>query len=304
MNTSSSYNARRQVIFAGDRILVSFDAAPAAYEGKQPMATYRLLSLDVQTGQVLSSKEFLGKWGDIPMLYATADGHGILQHGSLKLLNPDLTDLGVSFEPSHGRVGQMSPDGSTMAWETFPGSTLLDSRTLTPLPQHLDESVPTSVSKRGVLTDNVYWYGKYPNDRMFVTLTDAAGKHLLFHGACGGRPEFLTDEKVIVAGCDKVRVIDIHGNLLRETKTMEGHATFAGVSRNGKRFAVEFNEVRGDPPMPLYDHFVIYDTETAEPIATIRVTDLPEYYSWSALSPDGDMFAVGSPDNLSLYDLN
>jgi len=301
MNTGSAYNSRRQVIFAGDRLLVSFDAGSAPYEGKRPMSNYRLLSLDPQTGTILNSKEFTGTWGDMPLLYATNDAHAILQHDSLKSLNPDLSDAGSSFTPDRGRVAQMSPDGSTMAWETTPGSTLLDSRTLTPLPQHLDESVPTSVSKRAVLTDNINWIKDYPNDHAFVTLTDETGKHLLFHGDCGGRPEFLSNEKVLVAGCGEVRIIDIHGNLLRETKTLEGAPTFAGVSQDGRRFAIEFSAVRGDPPMPLYDHFVIYDTETAKAISIVRISDLPEYNSWAALSHDGNLFAAGSPNTLSLY---
>ena len=301
MNTGSAYNSRRQVIFAGDRLLVSFDAGSAPYEGKQPMSNYRLLSLDLQTGTVLRSKEFTGKWGHMPLLYATNTANAILQHESLKSLNPDLSDSGHGFTPDHGRVTQISPDGSTMAWETTPGSTLLDSRTLTPLPQHLDESVPTSVSRRAVLTDNTYWLKDYPNDHAFVTLTDHTGKHLLFHGECGGRPEFLTDEKVLVAGCGKIRVISIDGKILHETQTLDGAPTFAGVSQDGRRFAIEFSEVRGDPPMPLYDHFVIYDTETVKALAIVRILDLPEYNSWAALSPDGNLFAAGSPNNLSLY---
>jgi hypothetical protein len=62
-----------------------------------------------------------------------------------------------------------------------------------------------------------------------------------------------------------------------------------------------FSEVRGDPPSPLYDHFVIYDTETALPVAIVRISDLPEYNSWAALSPDGRLFAAGSPNDLSLH---
>jgi multisubunit Na+/H+ antiporter MnhC subunit len=303
MNTGSAYNSRRQVVFAGDRLLVSFDSGSAPYEGQQPMARYRLLSLDLKNGAILNMQEFIGKWGHVPLLYATSDGHVILQYESLKSVNPDLTDAGPAFSASRGRVEHMSPDGSTMVWETWPGSILLDSHSLAPFPRHLDESVPTSISKRGVLTDNIYWTKDYPNDRVFVTLTDGAGKHLLFHGECGGRPEFLSNEKVLVAGCGKVRIIDIHGNLLHETKTAEGTPNFAGVSRDGRSFAIEFSEVRGDPPMPLYDHFMIFDTETAQPVAMVRIMDLPEYYSWSALSPDGKLFAAGNPNDLSLYEL-
>jgi hypothetical protein len=71
------------------------------------------------------------------------------------------------------------------------------------------------------------------------------------------------------------------------------------VPQDGKRFAIEFSEFRGDPPMALYDHFVIYDTETAKAIATIRIVDLPEYYSWAALSFNGNLFAAEARPNRS-----
>lgn len=303
MNTGSAYNSRRQVVFVGSRLLVSFDAGSAPYKGTQPMSNYRLLSLDVQTGATLNSQAFTGKWGYMPLLYSTNDGRAILQGVSLKSLNSDLTDAGSSFTPDRGRVGQMSADGSTMVWETSPGSTLLDAQTLKPLPQRLDESVPTSVGKHAVLTDNIYWYGRYPKDHAFVTLADETGEHLIFHGQCGGRPEFLTDEKILLAGCRKIRIIDTHGKLLHENETRGGDPSFAGVSQDGKRFAIEFSDTRGDPPIPLYDHFVIYDTETARAIATFRIADLPAYNSWSAISPDGKLFAAGNPNNLSLYRL-
>jgi hypothetical protein len=301
MNTGSTFDSRRQIVIAGDRLLVSFDAGSAPYEGTQPMSNYRLLSLNLETGAIVNSRAFTGKWGSMPLLYATNDGRAILNDKSLESLNPDLTDAGPQFAPDRGRVDQMSPDGSTMAWETMPGSTLLDSRTLNPLPRHLDESVPTSVSNRAVLTNNTYWYGRYPNDHSFVTLTDETGEHLIFHGECGGRPEFLTDEKVLVAGCGNIRIIDTHGNLLQESRSAGDSPSFAGASQDGKRFAMEFSETRGDPPMPLYDHFVIYETETVKPLAIVRVSDLPEFSSWSAISPDGKLFAAGNPNRLSLY---
>jgi hypothetical protein len=52
MNTGSEYGATRQLIFAGDRVVVVFDAGMAPYQGNQPMSTYRLLSLDQATGVI------------------------------------------------------------------------------------------------------------------------------------------------------------------------------------------------------------------------------------------------------------
>jgi hypothetical protein len=217
------------------------------------------------------------------------------------LLNADLSSAGRSFTPDRGRANQISPDGGTVAWETFPGTTLLNSHTLNRWGEQIAESAPTSVSRRAILADNVYWHGDYPNDHAFVTLSDENGQHLLFHGECGGRPEFLTDDKVIFGGCGKIRIINVRGNLLREIKTFEGSPSFAGASQDGKRFAFQFTTVKGDPPAPLYEHFVVYDTDTGRPIATVRITDLPEYYSWSAFSADGRYFVAGNPNDLSLY---
>jgi hypothetical protein len=111
---------------------------------------------------------------------------------------------------------------------------------LAALPQHLDESVPTSVSAHAVITDSSYWYKDYPNDHAFVTITDEDGKRLLFHGDCGGRPEFLSNERVFLAGCGKIRIIDLTGRVLHEITILEGRPTCAGVSLDGCHFALEF----------------------------------------------------------------
>jgi hypothetical protein len=301
MNTGSSFESRRHMVFAGNKLLASYYVSMAASDGHQPMSNYRLVSIDLGTGAIVSSRDLQGKWAAMPILYVTKGGQAVLSHGDLKLLKPDLSEAGPAFVPGRGRVSHISPDGSTMAWETTPGSTLIDAETLTALPQHLSESTPTSVSKQAVLTDNIYWIKDYPNDHAFVTLTDEKGQHLLFHGACGGGPEFLSDDKVILAGCGKIRIIDTSGRILRETESGDGSATFAGVSQNGQRFAVEFSEVRGDPPAPLYDHFIIYDAETARAVAMVRVGELPEYNAWAAFSADGKYFAAGTPNELTLY---
>lgn len=267
------------------------------------MTTYRLLSLEMKSGAVKESQEFQGKWGSMPYLYATDDGHAILARGPLVSLNPDLSSAGPQFTPDRGRAIQMSPDGSRMAWETFPGTTLLDTHTLKPTGKPLSESVPTSVSKRGVLTDNVYWVRDYPHEKAFATLTDESGRHLLFHGDCAGRPQFLSAEKVLLPGCGKVMVIDTRGKLLGEARTEGGEGTFAGVSRDGRRFALQLSEARGDPAFLLYEHFIIYDAEMAQPVAMVRIADLPEGQSWSAFSADGHYFAAGNPNELSLYEI-
>ena len=302
MNTGSSFAATRQVVISGDRVLTIFDAGFAQDEGKQPMSNYRLLSLDAKTGEIKNAHDFVGHWGSTPYLFATNDDHVILEDGSLKAIRPDLSDAGPVFNPDRGRVDLISPDGSTMAWETTPGTTLLDSHTLTPNGKHLAESVPVSITTDAALTDNTYWYRDYPKDHSFVTLTNEHGQRLLFHGDCGAA-RFANRQTVIVVGCGKITTLNIQGTVLKESNLSGGPATFAGISQNGKRFALEFSDEKGDPSILLYEYFVVFDTDTLQPVAMVRVSEMPEHQSWSAFSSEGKYFVVGNPNDLSLYQL-
>ncbi len=296
MNTGSEFSATRHMALAGDRLVAVYEAGMAPYEGKQPMSEYALVSLDLGTGVVRNEKHFIGRWGATPSLYGAQGGNLVLAGSTLTLLHPDLTSAGSHFELSRGRVEQISPDGSTMAWETTPGITFLDTSTLTPTSTHLDASVATSVNRNAVLTDNISWFGAYPKESGFVTMTDAGGEHLLSHGKCGGRPAFLTQNLVYVGGC----VLDLQGSPLYETN-VAGNVRFAGVSQNGKRFALVVSESRGDPSVVLFEHFILFDTDTGRSLVTVRTEHLPDNQSWSAFSPDGTFFASGDASALSLY---
>jgi hypothetical protein len=304
MNTGSSYGATRQVAYARDKVVAIFDAGYSTYEGKQPMSKYRLLSLDARTGEIKDSREIVGRWGAMPYLFATDDGHVVLdEHGTLKALNPDLTEAGPQFTLDHGRVGRISTDGSTLVWETDPGTTLLDSHTLSPVGTHLAESVPASVSRTAVLTSNTYWYRDYPNDHAFVGITDEHGLRLLFHGECGRDPTFVNDETVLVLGCGRMWTLNLDGMILREAVIPGGRSTLAGISQNGQRFALQFSGEKGDCSVLLYEYFIIFDAANLKPLTTVRISDMPRRQSWSAFSPDGRYFVAGNPDNLSLYQL-
>ena len=303
VNTMDSYGAGRHAVFAGERILVVFDAGFANYVDNRPVSKFRLLSLDAKSGLVRNSRDFIGHWWSKPYLYATDDGHAILEDGSITSLNFDLTPALPQLSPGDGRFEHISPDGSTLAWE-MPGTTLLDSHTLRPLGKHLDQWQPTSVSTQAAVTDTSSW-ADYPDDLTFITLADENGQRLLFHSPddCGGHPEFLTDERILLVGCARIRILGVQTGLLREAPFYEGWGTFAGVSQNGKRFALHRSDERGDPEVLLYEHFIIYDTDSLTPISIVRVSNLPERQSWSAFSPDGHMFVAGSPDELSLYEI-
>jgi hypothetical protein len=300
-DTSSDFAATRRAVIVEGRVVVLIDVGPTVYVDDRPKSTFRLLSLDLASGRVVNQQDLSGF--STPYLYATDDDHVIIGEFSLRRLNPDLTPTNEQFtEVGHGRTIQISPDGSTLAHETVPGTELLDSRTLLPTGTRLTESVPTAVSRGAVLTDNVHWIGQYPHDSAFVTLTDRFGQHLIFHGQCSGRPAFLDDTRALVTGCGKLRILDVSGRTLGEAMLPSKSGDFAGVSRDGSRFAIQDSEWRGgDPPQIRSERFTIYDSARIQPIAVIKSKLLPERRSWTAFSKDGHMFVVGSSARLSLF---
>jgi hypothetical protein len=96
-------------------------------------------------------------------------------------------------------------------------------------------------------------------------------------------------------------IIDIHGNVIR-TLRVRGEFSYAGVSQNGKRLALQIASFSG---MHLLKHerFVVYSVDTGEPVAEVVPDELAEGQSWTAFSPDGSMIVVGSPLKLTLYRL-
>lgn len=266
------------------------------------MSTYRVLSLDLGTGKLKNQMAFTGLWGNMPRLFLTADGHVIFDNNSnLSVLNPDLKATGVTFSPDHGSVDEISSDGTTLAWETYPGTTLLDARTLKSVGT-LPASAPTSISREAALNDNVSMPRRFPN-QLLIMMTGTRGSDVIYHGSCASRPEFLAADRVLLDGCGRIRILDGSGSTVVERPDQEGAYGFAGVSQNGSRFALEARDEHGDPSELIYERFYIYDGKTAAPLATIPVADLPERQSWSAFSADGRLFAVGNPNQLDLYEI-
>jgi len=296
--TESVFQATRRAVFAGDRIVIAMRVGPPA-----PNQVYRLLSLDAKTGDIRDSRD-LADFG-LRAIFATNDGHVILSGANVLRLTPDLKDEGVldlnATGRKYARAENISPDGKTLGNATSPGYELVDARTLQIKTLTEYPAVDTSVSNKGYVTDNVHWVRDYPKDISFVTDTDASGQHLLYHGKCGGRPQFLSDDLILEPGCKNPLIIDIHGNLVK-TMSVKGDFSYAGVSQNSKRFALQIASFTSIHSLKQ-ERFVIYSTDTWEPVAEVTPDEPAEEQSWTAFSPDGSMFVVGSPLKLTLYRL-
>jgi hypothetical protein len=290
--TSSIFSATRSIVFVRDRLVLVSMIGMRRVEGAQaPESVYQLLSLDSKSGRVKDTRQLSG-FGSVPV-FATRDGQVIIAGRSLVKMTPDLKDAG-SFDYHSGSVENESPDGSTLGNSTNPGFNFIDTGTLKATQLTSEPSYSTSVSSKGFVTNNVRWSG-YPADAGFVTYIDITGSHHLYHGDCSGRPQFLTDDLIFVPGCHSPVIIDTHGNLVR-TLHLDGASSYAGVSRNGKRFALQISSGKGE-------RFIIYSVETGGAIAEVKPDEVAEEQSWTAFSSDASMFVVGSPLKLALYRL-
>lgn len=302
--TGSIFSATRSIAFAGDRIVLASKIGMRKVEGAPvPATVYKMLSLDVQTGEVKDSREVLA-FASL-QVFATNDAHVIVSARSVMLLTPDLKEIG-SFDyhargHKSGNVENISPDGSTLGNATSPGFELIDSHTLKATTLTEQPINITGVSSKAVVSDSPWWIKDYPEAKSFVTLTDEKGQHLIFHGDCGGRPVFLSDDRVLTSACKIARILDTQGNVLKEI-TLDDPVSFAGVSQNGKRFALQIVTYSGDRSIKR-EAFVIYSVDPVESIAEAVPALLPEAQSWTAFSPDGTLFVVGSPLKLTLYRL-
>jgi hypothetical protein len=257
----------------------------------------------VQTGEVKETRE-ISAFGSL-QVFATSDAHVIVSGRTVMRFTPDLKDAG-SFDyhargHKHGNVENISPDGSTLGNATSPGLELVDARTFTTTTLTDRPIVPTSVSSKAAVSDSPWWIQDYPKEKSFVTLTDDKGQHLIFHGGCAGRPEFLSDARVLTASCKTARILDTRGNILK-TITLHDPISFASVSQDGKRFALQVASF-SDRDGVKHERFVVYSVDKGEPLAEVTPDEFAEQQSWTAFSPDGSMIVLGSPLKLTLYHL-
>ena len=143
-------------------------------------------------------------------------------------------------------------------------------------------------------------YRKVDEGWDFLEVCDAcldAGRSL----RAGGRPQFLREDRILTATCKTARILDTQGNIIK-TIAQRDPVSFAGVSQNGKRFALQVATFSSTHSLKR-EAFVVYSVETGEPIAEVTPDSLADEQSWTALSPDGSMIVVGSPQRLTLFRL-
>jgi len=77
-------------------------------------------------------------------------------------------------------------------------------------------------------------------------------------------------------------ILDTRGNVVR-TISLEGAFSYAGVSQNGKRFALQIASFSGTHSVKR-ERFGFYAVDTGELIAEVTPDELAEEQSWTAFS--------------------
>jgi len=134
---------------------------------------------------------------------------------------------------------------------------------------------------------------------------DQGSRRALSHGSCDGSwPHALNENRFFFAACTKFMVFDGLGNLVAQEDFVRPKVNFAAVSRNRRRFAVAvYVWGFGDPSYLEEESIVIYDVSSLQPIFGVRSSPLPKLQSWTALSPDGSLVAIGAEQTLRLFRL-
>jgi hypothetical protein len=304
LQPGSEFIVLHSAALAGDRAVAVFEAQPQTTRGGRPFTTYRLATLDLANGKILAQRDLHDQAR--PFLFSTDDAHLLLQQSSLIRLNPDLTESGEKFALASKSPARhlffLSPDGGTLGlWSDWMTS-LLDAHTLQPLGLRIRGPEPTAVSKRALLSNDPAWASEFPGALSFMVLKDLRSPHLLYRGPCAGHPVFLGEDRILTVACAKVFILDLTGKLLKELPLGASFGAFAGLSRDGSRFAIESSDYPPtDPSYSATELFTLYDAATLAPVATVTPDSLPEARSWAAFSQDGKSFLTGSPKKVSLY---
>ncbi len=300
--TSSEYTAARSIAFVGDRLAVRL--------------TDRIVALDLKSGSVAAQVPLTFNRYVEPPLFRTYTGALLTVASDRFLLLDEYLQI-VHSSPLYpsGRLQNISTDGRAVAWEAWtpvkgtridpdeqpilpPGLSVLDTTTLQPN-QHFREPGPFfSISADELLETRPDPKNAQATEFLLVTPSGARVVTI----TCGeGR--LLTSTRILIVGCGELHVMDAEGRTLAQARLPRANWQFGGIAEDGSRFALVRSQSIGDPSRTLFEHFVVFNTADCRPVALIRSEHLPERISWSAMSPDGTLFAAGSPTAVSLYRL-
>jgi hypothetical protein len=261
-----------------------------------------LTSLDTHSGAILATKSVNGY---DPLVFVSHSGKLLVSNGDeLQLLSPDLKPLNISFPlPGSGAADHTSPFGARVSWQKFqkelPRTFLLDADSFKIVGEFGDCNVEAisddSVAQSVVLV-------KEESTPAIEVCRPKGIDRILYRGPHQSHYFFYLDnETMLLINGTRIMLLDRQG-AVRGTDSWPDDVNFAGVSRDGSRFAIATGRWGfGDPAYLNRETIIVYDTATLRPIAQIRSSPTPEMQSWTALSEDGSALAMASGSSLSYF---
>ena len=300
----SKFLSTRLAVFTGDGRIVAVTVGPPQTTNQGQVVTPAcLLSFDAMTGKLVAKKTLTESH---VLLFPTATDRVILVTKQAVLLNSDLSETGINFDFPSGRIQHISPDGTTLAWERRakdePGMRMLDTNTLKPTGVDLSERTPSTITSKSAATTNAVWnQGDEAHRRGSITTQQGATPLTLANCKGAFTVNFLTDDKMLITCSDSFRVQDLQGHIISEHTFPGKEVNYGGVARNGTRFVVVIEKRSKSDPWPISDEeHLLYDVDGKVVIATIPVSKGSDG-TWTAVSTNGELILLGSPEGLFVY---
>ena len=105
---------------------------------------------------------------------------------------------------------------------------------------------------------------------------------------------------MLITCSDSFRVQDFQGHIISE-HTFPGRMNYGGMARNGTRFVVVVEKRSKSDPWPISDEeHLLYDVDGKVVVATIPVSKGSDG-TWTAVSTNGELILIGSPEGLFVY---
>jgi hypothetical protein len=285
--------------FAATRVMVFPDDSHVVLESDG-----KLNALDAQTGQLVAKA---GSEGFQPYIFASSNGNVVVSAGGrLQLFSSQLKPLNISFDLTGGEANRASPSGARIGWQRFskdaPKTVFLDTESLKP--KETFASCNIEAMSDQAVADSVVLVNE--NSTPAINVCEPGNSTYVFYRG-PFQPFFyfyLKNEVMLILSGSHLKVINQQGTVLGEDDWPGEDVNFAGVSRDGSRFAIATERWGfGDPPFINKEAFVVYETSSVRPIGKIQSPYPPSLQSPSALSPDGKAFAIWNGSEVSYFRL-
>ena len=253
----------------------------------------RAFVIDTISGKLVGQREWTRKSGR-GNITATADG----KYLSYTSDGQDVFTAGLATsERISQAVRMVSPDGRYFTtWEAVPGHSItrfFDAASFAPTGAEF-----TSKTVDSIAADRIAYMTVLGDKRRAAVAETVPSRAYAFTTTCKEiRPRFISDEVLVVFGCDRIDVVTRLADRLFSADLERGTRWIAPASRDGSRFAIQSPQFGGGEFARIRSETVrVFDVQQRREVFMITVQEGHGQNGESgiALSPDGMALAVNS----------